>query len=382
MKNFLKVIAVVLCIAVVVPMYAFGWENVLTVVTPPTRSTFYEGLDWVMTVSQRPEPYGDLPLDGLVLDYDGEEIVYEKQPRWGPNIFCYSVSDKWVVGENDVYYVPDEYDDFCADGKVTFCRIKSVSVAQLPYDTTYIRGVDWDYGEDGEIVFRDKKMKLDGIKLKVVCTDNYTYYAEVKDGVQWAMANDGYYTFHVGRNQICAFFAGIETEPFDIDVELESIDEVKLNHAQSKVQYTYGDEWRYVRDKIDADYDLSGLSVTATYNNGTQQVFSYDEYPERFSIPEDQSFSPGSNRFTVMFDSEYPVYVSTFLYRYGDVDSDGTVNSNDALLILQYAVGTAQLSDTQLIYADVNDDGRVNSADALQILNKSVGLIKLFDAEI
>ena len=381
MKNFLKVIAVVLCIAVIVPMYAFGWENVLTVVTPPTRSTFYEGLDWVMSVSQKPEPYGDLPLDGLVLDYNGDKIIYEKQPRWGPNIFCYSVNDKWVVGDNDVYFVPDEYDVFSALGTVKFCRIKSISVAQLPYDTTYIRGVDWDYNEKGEIVFKNIMLKLDGIKLKVVCTDNYTYYAEVKDGVQWCLASDDY-KFHVGRNQICALFAGYETAAIDIDIELESINEVSMTHAQSKVQYTYGDEWRYVRDKIDADFDLSGLSVTAAYNNGTQQVFSYDECPERFSIPEDQEFLPGSNRFTVMFDSKYPVYVSTFLYRYGDVDSDGSVNSNDALLILQHIVGTDKLSDNQLAYADVNDDGRINSADALQILNKSVGLIKLFDAEI
>lgn len=64
----------------------------------------------------------------------------------------------------------------------------------------------------------------------------------------------------------------------------------------------------------------------------------------------------------------------------GDVNKDGKVNSADALMVLQYAVGTRE--DISLVRADINGDGRVNSVDALQILQTSVGekeLIKFCD---
>ena len=57
----------------------------------------------------------------------------------------------------------------------------------------------------------------------------------------------------------------------------------------------------------------------------------------------------------------------------GDVNGDGTINSADALVILKYSVGTANLTGTYLSAADVNKDGKVNSADALKILKYSVG---------
>ena len=54
----------------------------------------------------------------------------------------------------------------------------------------------------------------------------------------------------------------------------------------------------------------------------------------------------------------------------GDVDSDGKVNSSDALLILKHAVGEPiAISE----YADINKDGLVNSSDALIVLKIVVG---------
>ena len=57
----------------------------------------------------------------------------------------------------------------------------------------------------------------------------------------------------------------------------------------------------------------------------------------------------------------------------GDVNNDGSVNSADALIVLQYSVGLTAI-DTNL--GDVNKDGIVNSADALMILQYSVGLVQ------
>lgn len=58
----------------------------------------------------------------------------------------------------------------------------------------------------------------------------------------------------------------------------------------------------------------------------------------------------------------------------GDVNSDGSTNSTDALLILQHSVGKE--ADINEKYADVNADGAVNSSDALVVLQISVGSYK------
>ncbi len=57
----------------------------------------------------------------------------------------------------------------------------------------------------------------------------------------------------------------------------------------------------------------------------------------------------------------------------GDVNNDGKVNSSDALMVLQYSVGSLKKIDTDA--ADVNDDGKINSTDALMVLKISVGLL-------
>lgn len=56
----------------------------------------------------------------------------------------------------------------------------------------------------------------------------------------------------------------------------------------------------------------------------------------------------------------------------GDVNSDGKINSADALLVLKYSVGISDSIDEKA--ADLNGDGKINSADALEILKISVGI--------
>ncbi|MCQ2484497.1 MAG: dockerin type I repeat-containing protein [Clostridia bacterium] len=57
----------------------------------------------------------------------------------------------------------------------------------------------------------------------------------------------------------------------------------------------------------------------------------------------------------------------------GDVDKNGSVNSSDALTVLNYAVGLEKEVDTKL--ADINKDGQINSSDALDILKTAVGML-------
>lgn len=61
----------------------------------------------------------------------------------------------------------------------------------------------------------------------------------------------------------------------------------------------------------------------------------------------------------------------------GDIDGDGKVTSNDALIVLNYSVGNKDTIDKTK--ADINKDSKVNSADALEILRICVGISPTFD---
>lgn len=65
----------------------------------------------------------------------------------------------------------------------------------------------------------------------------------------------------------------------------------------------------------------------------------------------------------------------------GDVNSDGSINSFDALSIVRYCTGELSLSQAEIVAADVNLDGKVDSLDALTVLQFSSGLIDRFEAQ-
>ena len=62
----------------------------------------------------------------------------------------------------------------------------------------------------------------------------------------------------------------------------------------------------------------------------------------------------------------------------GDVNVDGTVDTTDARLVLQHAVGKSVLKEEEQMMADVNGDGWVNTTDARLILQYAVGKIEAF----
>lgn len=51
-----------------------------------------------------------------------------------------------------------------------------------------------------------------------------------------------------------------------------------------------------------------------------------------------------------------------------DTDMNSVINSSDALLVLQHAVGTKSLGPARRLSADSTGDGKINSSDALEIL--------------
>ena len=58
----------------------------------------------------------------------------------------------------------------------------------------------------------------------------------------------------------------------------------------------------------------------------------------------------------------------------GDVDRDGELTSNDALIVTRLTVGLEQSNDLKNILADVDIDGTATVSDSLAILRTVVGL--------
>lgn len=62
-------------------------------------------------------------------------------------------------------------------------------------------------------------------------------------------------------------------------------------------------------------------------------------------------------------------------YIKGDLNGDGFIKSNDAIIVLSYAANLITLTAQQMIAGDMNDDGVINTKDAILVLRKSAGLI-------
>ena len=63
----------------------------------------------------------------------------------------------------------------------------------------------------------------------------------------------------------------------------------------------------------------------------------------------------------------------------GDVNKDGEITVEDALLILKHVVGLSTLDEETKGLADTDGNGQITTNDALQVLKYAVGLIEQFE---
>ncbi len=62
----------------------------------------------------------------------------------------------------------------------------------------------------------------------------------------------------------------------------------------------------------------------------------------------------------------------------GDIDGNGVVDANDALILMRYVLGLAEIDQAQLPMADVDGDQSISMTDALLILRFVLGVIDSF----
>ena len=146
-------------------------------------------------------------------------------------------------------------------------------------------------------------------------------------------------------------------------------------------------------------FDPAGMVVTATYSNGkTRDITSYVTYDV-------QQITEGNTTVTISFpyvmyqnqengtgmtsgisattpvtqltvnigEEEPPVVIVT-----GDVDQNGTIDTNDAGLVVSYYYGNLELTSEQKALADVNGDGVIDTDDAGLIVSYYHGSVTQF----
>jgi hypothetical protein len=87
----------------------------------------------------------------------------------------------------------------------------------------------------------------------------------------------------------------------------------------------------------------------------------------------------GQNYITEQILNALTITVSGLL---GDADSNGVVNTLDAMMILQYYTELISADIIDLSVCDLDGNGIVNTVDAMLILQYYVGLIEKFPVEI
>lgn len=65
----------------------------------------------------------------------------------------------------------------------------------------------------------------------------------------------------------------------------------------------------------------------------------------------------------------------------GDVNMDGTIDTQDANLVVSYYYGSEELTEQQLKLADVDGNGTIDTQDANLIVSYYYGTIDTFPAE-
>ena len=98
-------------------------------------------------------------------------------------------------------------------------------------------------------------------------------------------------------------------------------------------------------------------------------ISNHCNYIFKWSYEKDGSVNKGQDKGWV--DDISITYVNP-PYTLGDVDNDGRITISDALMTMRYAMGTAALTDTQILAADFDGNGTVSITDATMILRAAM----------
>ncbi len=149
-------------------------------------------------------------------------------------------------------------------------------------------------------------------------------------------------------------------------------------YRENEVEYILIEELPMKKEYcIGESLDTSGLMLKVRYSDG-----DYAFVDDNFTVEGFNTDHAGEQVLTVHYDGHSTTFTVTVTsaprVTPGNVDGNGQVDSTDARLVLQYAVGKINKNAIAYAAADVDGNGQVDSTDARLILQLAVGKIKEF----
>lgn len=297
-----------------------------------------------ITVTQNPDKMSYIMGDEM--DLTGLKLQVEYYDGSVREITDYTVTgfDSSVEGENTI-------------------TIKWISAYGSTYSTTVsfeiidprpkLTGVVIDTLPDKIEYERRDPIDLTGMVVKATYTDGSS--VEITD-----YTVSGYNALMNGKQTITVTYGDFSTT-FEVLVGIK-VTAIEVVQMPDKVEYL-----------INEEFDETGLVVNIKYSDDSSAALT-----DNYTITGFDSSTIGEKTITVTygtFNCTFNIEVVEVLSVMGDVNMDGVIDINDAILITDYDAGLEILTEKQFSLADVNGDDIVDAGDAVKINFYIAGLI-------
>ncbi len=255
-----------------------------------------------------------------------------------------------------------------------------VKIVKKPDRTTFYQGIDWSYNKSGVISIIGGSLSLTGTVLSY--NNKEVSYSVGKWPNMYSKSDNG--QWKVGSNTIKIYCDDYPSSVYaTLTVKFVAVESISIVTPPSKTALIEGTDWNLsaLGDVEFTELDMTGTKLLVKYTDGVTKNVSYPENQLiSWAVPRDIDFlEPGEATLYATFGDKKAPFRVNFIEKNaklaGDLNSDYKINSLDALMILQFTVGSLSLDSTQKTQADVSKDNKINSLDALMILQYSVGIL-------
>lgn len=259
-----------------------------------------------------------------------------------------------------------------------FSSAASVSIVRQPNRTVFYQGIDWSYNRSNEISVIGGNFDLSGTILSYN-SEKVEYAVNIWPNM-YSRSESG--SWRVGNNTIKIYCDNFPSSVYaTTTIKLVAVESISIVSPPTKTILIQDTDWKLsgLGDVEFTEVDLTGLKLNVKYTDGTIKTVSYPSNQLiGWSVPQDMDyFEPGEATLYATFGGKRAPFKVIFAEKNaripGDLNRDFKINSLDALMVLQSAVGLITLDSAQTAQADVSKDGTVNSYDALMILQYAVG---------